>query len=354
MIRAEDVISVTGKAVVAAAEQVTFIGYTGSANSISVINDNVYKLNLQFDTIGRTGRGNSWPVDVMYISDAAATQTSVAFGLLDNLRLSIAKQPEETATLRLINSAALVGDDRFTSTVTTVHGSKYLTFSANFAVIGADQTLAVGDLIRIGTAADIAGAVALGSTVYKVVTLVSATVVEIDRPFTGASGTNTGSQDTSIITAATVGNYGIRIDGVAPTWVLGKRPWSKVTFKVGLTDFGSTVVTYNTAASLGAGGVQSIQDLEWFCHGEQGDRYRSDYMYQGYTSQAGAATTFRQLCIMWAPGSRVEGIGGPGHNPKQLILAMEAGPSVPNNNDQSDILYDVVTAYTGITTGIGW
>lgn len=355
MIKAEDVINVTGSLVVAAVEQVTYIGYTGSANSISVINDNVYKLNLQFDTLGRTGRGNSWSVDIMYKSDAAATQTSVAFGILANLVPSLKAQAEPTVTVRLINSAALVANDRFTSTVATVKGSKFLTFSANF-VTTSGLTMAVGDLIRIGSATDDAdAAVALGSTVYKVVTLVSATVVELDRPFTGTTvAANTASTDTSLIPAANVGNYGIRITGVAPTWTLGKRPWSKVTFKVALTDFGSTVVTYTTAATLGRGGVQQIKDLEWFTNGEGGEKYRGDYMYQGYTSQASTATTFRQLCITWANDSRSESIGGPGHNPKQLILAMEAGPAIPDNNDQSDILYDVVTAYTGITTSIGW
>ncbi len=340
-----DIITAKGIETSAAAEQVTYIGYTGSANSIAVINDNVYKLNIQVEQIGRTGRGNPYPIDIMYRSDAVATQTSVAFGLMANLVPSLKMMSEAPITARLINSCALVNNDRFTSTVTAVKGSKYLTFSVNFATTSG-LTMAVGDLIRIGDASDdVTAAVALGSTVYKVITLVSATVVEIDRPFTGESGVATASTDASLIPIATAGNYGIRLDGVAPTWVLGKRPWNKNTFKVGLTDFGSTIVTESTRAALGKGLENQIRDLEWFTQGEGGAKYRGDFISQGYTSRVEASGTYKQISITWASKSRSESIGGPGHNPKQLIIALH---STADNNDANDIIIDVLEAYTGV------
>jgi hypothetical protein len=346
LIKSEDIIRYNVVATAAAAEQVTYIGYTGSGNSISVINDNVYKLNLQFDTIGRTGRGNTVPVDIMYKSDAAATQTSVAFGLLGNLVPSLAKMTESPCVVRLINSAALVANDRFTSWVAGVKGSKFLTFQTNMATTSV-LTIAVGDLIRIGDASDdVTSAVALGSTVYKVITIVSGTVLEIDRPFTGASGTATASTDCSLIPIATAGNYGIRIDGVAPTWVLGKRPWNKNTFTVGLTDFGSTLVTYSTAASLGKGLINQMKDLEWFCLGESGNKYRGDYMNPSYTSQATAAT-YHQACFLYADKGRNEGIGGPNNNPKQLIIATDTSYHA---TDTTDLLWTALDAFTGVTS----
>jgi hypothetical protein len=345
LIEQADIITAKGIETSAAAEQVTYIGYTGSANSIAVINDNVYKLNIQVEQIGRTGRGNPYPIDIMYRSDAVATQTSVAFGIMGNLVPTLAKEAEKPIVARLINSCALVNNDRFTSTVTAVQGSKYLTFSANFATTSG-LTMAVGDLIRIGDASDdVTAAVALGSTVYKVITLVSATVVEIDRPFTGAGGVATASTDASLIPIATVGNYGIRLDGVAPTWVLGKRPWNKNIFKVGLTDFGSTIVTESTRAALGKGLENQIRDLEWFTQGEGGAKYRGDFISQGYTSRVEASGTYKQISLTWASKSRTESIGGAGHNPKQLIIALH---STADNNDANDIIIDVLEAYTGV------
>ncbi len=346
-IKSEDIIRYNVVATSAAAEQVTYIGYTGSANSISVINDNVYKLNIQVEQIGRTGRGNPEPIGLMYKSDAVATQTSVAFGIMGNLVPSLAKMVEAPITARLINSAALVNNDRFTSTVTAVKGTKYLTFSANFATTSG-LTMAVGDLIRIGDASDdVTSAVALGSTVYKVITLVSATVVEIDRPFSGASGTATASTDASLIPIATAGNYGIRLDGVAPTWVLGKRPWNKNTFRVGLTDFGSTIVTESTRAALGKGLINQMKDLEYFCLGESGNKYRGDYMQPSYTSQATAAA-YHQACFVYADKGRNEGIGGPNNNPKQLIIATD---TTYDATDNTDLLWTAIDGFTGVTSG---
>jgi len=345
LIKVTDIITAVGSETAAAAEQVTYIGYTGSGNSISVINDNVYKLNIQFDTIGRTGRGNTSSLDIMYKSDAAATQTSVAFGLLGNLVPSLAKMTESPCVVRLINSAALVDNDRFTSWVAGVKGSKFLTFQTNMATTSG-LTIAVGDLIRIGNASDdVTNPVALGSTVYKVVTIVSGTVLEIDRPFTSASGTATASTDCSLIPIATAGNYGIRINGVAPTWIIGKRPWNKNIFKVGLLDFGSTVVTESTRASLGVGLENQIKDLEYFCNGGDGNKYRGDYMYTSYTSRVPASATYKQICLTWASKSRSESIGGPGNNPKQLIIALHI---TAVDNDANDIIIDVLEAFTGV------
>jgi len=345
LIKADDLISFSGLETAAAAEQVTYIGYTGAGNSISVINDNVYKVNLRFTQLGRTGQGRQETVDVMFRSSASATQSEVAFGLETNLRLSLSKQPEETVTVRVINSTALVNNDRCDHNVTVVNGSKYITTAADWSTAGGVVT-AVGDYVRLGTAADANGAVALGSSVYKVISAPSGTVLELDRPVTGASGTYNANSAVSTIPAANIGNFGIRLDGIAPTWVLGRRAWQKVSFTVGLLDCGSTVVTYTTASALGQGLENQIRDLEWFCNGESGEKYRGDYMYKAYTSRVEASGTYRQINLTWASKSNTESIGGPGHNPKQLIIALHTSA---DNNDANDIIIDILNAFTGAT-----
>lgn len=347
LIKQEDIITAKGIETSAAAEQITYIGYNGSANSIAVVNDNVYKLNIQVESLNRTGRGNPFPIDLMYRSDAAATQTSVTFGIMGNLIPALAKQPESCMTAKVLNSAAVTAANgtKAGQETTVVQGSKFVTFETDLGYAAAGALVVVGDLLRIG---GIGAGTALTSSVYKVVALTSTTVVELDRPVLEASGTYDdvgGTSDLEVIPAASIGNYGIKLTGVAPTWKLGKRPWNKYMFKVSLGDFGSTIVTESTRAALGKGLENQIKDLEWFVNGEDGSKYRGDYMYEAYTSRVEASGTYKQISITWASKSRSESIGGPGHNPKQLIIALH---STADNNDANDIIIDVLEAYTGV------
>jgi hypothetical protein len=348
--KASEIITYRGIATHAAAEQISYIGYTGSGNSISVINANTYNLTIHFYQTGRTGQGRDEYIDIMYKSDDSATATSVAFGLMGNLVPSLKKQPESTIVADVINSAALVNNDRLHHALTVVNGSKYATIATDWTTSGA-VVPAVGDLLRLGSATGTNAAVALGSPVYKIISFPgSALVVELDRPYTGASAALTLDVAASVIPIANVGNYGIRLTGVAPTWTLGKRPWQKVAFTIGLTNFGSTAITYSTAADTGQGLEDQIKDLEWFTQGEGGDKYRGDYMYQGFTSRVTSGHTFNQLAITWTGAGRNESIGGAIRNPKQLILAID---TLYDNNDANDIVIDVLDAYSTMTSGIG-
>ncbi len=341
-IKAEDIISYRGIAYAAAAEQITFIGYTGAASSIRVINDNVYKMKINFTEIGRTGQGRQNHIDVMYHSADAATATEVTFGLMTNLRGSLDAEPVNVITAGVRNSAAVTAGNALDHDTTVVQGSKYVTIATN-SQYATGSELAVGDLLRIGT---VAGGTALTNNVYYVEELVSITVVKLDRPVTDASGTYaTGTDDIEVIPAASIANYGISLTGVAQSWTLGKRPWSKIVFTVGLEDFGATEISYNTAASLGSGTENQLRDLEYFCKGQKGNTYRGDpRSYIPYTSAVSAADTFEQIAITWASNSRSEGINGPGHNPKQLIIACEQSY---DNTDANDIVIEVLDAYAG-------
>jgi len=349
LFKTEDVITYNAIATAAAAEQVTYIGYTGAANSISVVNDNTYKLNLTFYQLGRTGQGRLEKVDVSYHSDDSATQTSVAFGIVDVLSKTLAKQPEPTITVRLINSAALDANHLFEDEFAVVQGSKYITSDGDLTTDDTSHTAVAGDLVRLGTAADAVGAVALGSTVYKIISVIGTTILELDRPVTTATGAYTEGSHASLIPAATIGNYGIRLDGVAQTWILGKRPWQKIMFSVGLLDFGTTAITESTRASLGRGLINQMKDLEWFCEGESGNKYRGDHeSYIPYTSQATLAA-YDQIAITWASDSRTESIGDIGNNPKQLIIGIDPAS---HNGDVSDLMIEVLDAYLTLSSGL--
>ena len=346
--KAEDIISYRGIAYAAAAEQITFIGYTGAASSIRVINDNLYKLRIRFTQIGRTGQGRQEMIDVAYKSAAAATATEVTFGFMTNLRGSLDAQPEDVITAGVRNSAAVTAGNLLDHNATVVQGSKFITVGTNLTYAATVGNTAVGDLYRLGT---VGAGTALTNNVYYIEELVSATVVRLDRPVTDASGTYaTATADIEVIPAASIANYGISLTGVAQAWVLGKRPWSKISFTVGLEDFGATEISYNTAASLGVGTENQLRDLEYFCQGQKGNTYRGDARsYVPYTSAVSAGDTFAQLCIAWASKSRAESIGGPGHNPKQLIIACHTSY---DNTDANDIVIEVLDAWSTQASGL--
>ena len=341
MIRGQDIITYRERLTAAAAEQVTHIGYTGAGGGIQVINDNPYKIKIQFYEEGRTGQGLNDFVSAYYISDATATGTEIAFGLEELLRLAFDKHAERPVQIEILNSAAVVAGNAFDENITVVNGSKFITSAVDYEYGGVD--LAVGDFIRIGT---VGAGTALTDAVYRVVALTSATVTELDRPVTDPSGLYaTATDDMVVIPAATItdAGFGFQLTGIARTHIVGKRPYSKVRFTVGLENFGTTATTYTTAMSLGHGIDAEIMDLEYFTEGQHGYKYRGDYMYNpAYTTRVVADHTYDQLSITWAPGSRVEGIGGPGHNPKQLIVAAD---SLYIDGEAADTVFEVLEAY---------
>lgn len=348
-IKAENIISVRPIVSANFAEQVTHLGYNGTSGAIQIINSNTYKLKVNFEQVGRTGQGMNDFVSAFVESDSSATGGEVVFEIEQLLRLAFNKQAERPIRMAVLNSAALVPNNEFDQDITVVQGSKFIVSAVGYTTVGGVITAAVGDFIRLGSATETDAAVALGSAVYKVVAI-NASVMELDRPVTGVSGTYTASADVELIQAATaeIANWGIRFTAIAPTHEVGKRPYSKIAFTLGLEDFGTTTVSYTTAMSLGNGEEEAIADLEWFTYGQSGFRYRADYMMPQYTSRVVSGTDYHQVAIAWASDSRTESIGGPGHNPKQLIIA---AADTYANTEAPDIVFEVLEAYTTVDLG---
>lgn len=348
-IKAENIISVRPIVSANFAEQVTHLGYNGTSGAIQIINSNTYKIKINFEQVGRTGQGMNDFVSAFVESDSSATGGEVVFEIEQLLRLAFNKQAERPIRMAVLNSATLVPNNEFDQDITVVQGSKFIVSAAGYTTVGGVITAAVGDFIRLGSATETDAAVALGSAVYKVVAI-NASVMELDRPVTGVSGTYTASADVELIQAATaeIANWGIRFTAIAPTHEVGKRPYSKIAFTLGLEDFGTTTVSYTTAMSLGNGEEEAIADLEWFTYGQSGFRYRADYMMPQYTSRVVSGTDYHQVAIAWASDSRTESIGGPGHNPKQLIIA---AADTYANTEAPDIVFEVLEAYTTVDLG---
>jgi len=359
MIKSEDLITYRAIADAADAEQFTHIGSNGTNGAIQILNSNLYKIKISYYEQNRAGQGLNDFLSCFYESDATATGGEVVFGIEQLLRLSNAKNAEPPVVFHVLNDAALNANHTIDHAVTVVNGNKYIVSADDWSTTGGVITAAVGDFLRIGGAAtataqeNSTAVVAVASTVYKIIAIPAADTIELDRPVTGSSATATADADVQLIQAATAEaeEWGIRVKGVARTHLVGKRPYSKVTFTVGLENFGTTAVTYTSAMTLGHGNPEQIEDLEWFTEGQAGYKYRGDYMYNpAYTSRVTSTSMYNQIAMTWGSNSRSESINGPGHNPKQLTIAID---TLYDNNDANDIVIDVLDAWSTIASGLG-
>jgi hypothetical protein len=141
------------------------------------------------------------------------------------------------------------------NTISVTKGSDRISFSVA-AQHGTDQNYAVGDYI------DISG------VTYSVTEVVSATVLKLDRLYTGdtAALANTAVNERSTLTATN-----IRVTGVAAPY---NNPeidiYEKPTFELA-SDQAGAVVTNTTAMDLGQGTYEQVKKLEFDVQGYLGN-----------------------------------------------------------------------------------
>ena len=265
--KVKDIIALSSEAYNAGSEQVTYVGYNGTSGAINAIDYNEYILSLIYkhDDMMWSEQINIKPYLVTTESGAKASTVATQFAKMINA--------DEYSKVK----AAAVCSAPYTSTngtksgqeSTVVNGSTTITFETDLGYGTGSALITVGDYIRIGTPAGIAGTPTVQSSVYKVIATPTSTTVTVDRPVTEASGTyediGTGTQ-LEVIPAATAeaASWGIKFTGLVLDWVAkGVFPYKQVAFDVTLKGFGSTTQS-TTAASLPKGNYKQVSDLEWF------------------------------------------------------------------------------------------
>jgi len=278
------------KVYVAATEQLDYIGYNGTSGALEAIDDNLYTVRLSLDQTLTSNHGGQYLKRGTYISPASGTtQALVAAGITDSLVKNFKREPERQIRFERVHSNAGAANTITGGTDAThytfTYGSKYVvgTDSAGVAMNGTDEvnaTVVAGDYIRSGTA--------VTDAVYKIVTVTSGTgttpagtpmQLELDIPFQGATVSLAIDSGTEYITAAlaAAGDFGIKMTGIALTWSLPKIHYRKSKWITNIDNFGTALVTKNTAATLGNGAYEQIAEWEWFLQGNEGEIYRSGY-----------------------------------------------------------------------------
>lgn len=330
-----------------AAEQVSYIGYTGSSGSLTATSLNDYVLGITFKHDKDMWSEQANKRIFYYTSDASATQAEIAVGLTSAMGFDTFLTDD--VKVELLTDSAGTACPTGVDTITFTNGSTTISATDIDNATGT-SAIAVGDFIRF--AADTAGTGAeVTDVVYKIVSIdATANTAQLHMPYQGTSGT-IDDTDTEIIVAATAATaaFGIKLTGIAQPFSVGKLKYNKVRFDVTLKNFGSTAVTYSTAANLGNGSYEQVAELEWFAEGFRKAPDRVGDSAPTYTLMATSGQTYDIISVHAdVANSPNHAISGQKNAQVQVILAFIETDTV-NSHEIAAHLY-TTSAVPGMTT----
>lgn len=330
------------KAVSAAAEQISYVGYNGTSGSITATSLNDYVLGITFKHDKDMWSEQANKRIFYYTSDASATQAEIA----DGLNLAMVSDTFLTDDVLVERVCNVAGTEALGASDTIVgsRGSKTLTVVETGGVL--PYLFAVGDYIRIGTA--------VTSPIYKIaettVTVADGGTITLDAPLQASvslSGTGVGEYITAA--EAATANFGLKLTGRALDFIVGKLKYTKVMFDTTLKNFGSTSVTVSQRAALGSGTYEQIAELEWFANGFRVAPDRFGDSAPTFTPNAVSTLTYDIISVHSdVANSPNHAISGQKNAQCQVILAFDQADTT-NGNDLAAALY-TNSAVPGLTT----
>lgn len=225
--------------------------------------------------------------NVVFVPDAlVTTQLDLAKAVVKNqMKKYMIDGSSITAVMVNGGTAATIG----ATTATVVHGSPTVTYSAA-------HSLAVGSIVRLGITSPAASGIGVGVPVYSVKEVVSTTVVTLDMPYAGPSGT-IANADHGVIAAPL--NYGVRFTGKALPFRRDFFKFKRVSFTLQMSGFGTTPLYKTQDALYGYGDGRLVLEEESFSKGFEGalNRMTVPLPTANETFQASATTGTAALVI---------------------------------------------------------
>ncbi len=261
----------------AATLQLDYLGSNGTTGSINVINDNLYKINIQVQELLRSSSDGRRAKFGIYLSDSAATQAEISIGLTGSLVDNFNREAEQFITFKAISSHTPDTNNTMDETVTITKGSKKISIATDYDYnTGTD--LVVGDFIRI---APTDTATLVTDDVYRIEVITSTSDITLDRPIQIASGTRThGNNGCEAITAAAAltADWGVALTGITLAFAKGKENYGVSRWESQMIDFGTTTDNRGTTAPTpGSGVINQMKQLEWFTRGNDGEEGRESF-----------------------------------------------------------------------------
>ncbi len=267
-----DVIAADGTDGTAATQQVTILGYNGTAGSIDATATN-YILTFVGDWDWAMWEEQKYRYAFNYYS-LNPTQQSIATSFSTQFNrqqfYQVLNGTGQSAKCEVLNSGA-AADWTSAGTVAVVNGSDIVTLSATSV-----DAQVVGAILRLGATGSGVGVtipVYIVTAIPSTDSTLSSTQVRIHTYFQGttAAALDATSGDAGLVTAGT--NWGLKFTGLPLTW--GIPPYSDfkyqvVSFHFDMVGFGTTTVSNPTLPNRGQGTYQEVAEYENFAMGNQG------------------------------------------------------------------------------------
>ncbi len=236
-------------------EQIYEIGYTGAGSAtLDVTTGYDYMVSLTFN--------HDWAVYseqkqqyTLFATSSFNTQRTLAVELSRQGMVAY-NQNSIPVTVAMLNSGTGTADG--TNTIAVVHGS---------SVVVTATALTIGGIYRIGVTGSAVGITLPVYTVKAAHSSISNGYV-LDQCYAGPS--NAALAATAWGSVVEGASWGLRITGKALPFVKDFFKFNKVTFNIGLTGFGATVINKKQEAVTGAGDGRVVSEEESFCKGFEG------------------------------------------------------------------------------------
>ena len=249
-----------------AVQQISTIGYNGTAGSLPSANDTSYFIKLQKNDSDAANRSQPASLFAQFKTDATATQEELALGLVENGIVNMIDEPAN----RYLTFSALCDEAGAAVTGTAVNliwtkGSREVVGDAVNTTI---TNVVAGDVIKVATATT--------SSIYKVKSVTAATAttpykITLTYAFQEETVTVARATNFRILAAASIlAECGVRVTGnVADFDVNAFRDYYANRFTATFSDE-DTLVTSVQGARNGSGMWQQVAMDEYMSYGFEG------------------------------------------------------------------------------------
>ena len=270
-------------------EQVSYLGYNGTAGSMDAANSTYYGLQVILNHTFGMLNNSPLIVTIPYKSDASATQSEVAAGLAIAGTAAFKRQAYKPLKIERINSGA-VSNACGTATASVVNGGKQVVFNEDMTLITTD-----GSILRLG------GIGAGTAPCYIVASndggAAAACIYTLDQEYQGATNAALAA---NLIETVTEGDWGLKFTGISVTDAnfnpVTDDPFV-VSFELGIRDFDTALATYTTEARLGSGTYQLVSAMEARSQFENKTREVSAYPPTSRNFDAVAGSTYNMFAF---------------------------------------------------------
>lgn len=251
----------------AAKQQITVMGYNPATGvgALPVANDTSYFIKIRKNDNDAANRSQPSSLFAQFKTDASGTQKELAFGLAKNGEANFKDEPANGyLQFEVLCDEAGAATGAAADTVVGSKGSKQLTFTDT----GGDTSviaLAVGDLIRIGTATSDEVFLVTASTVTT-----AGGVATLDRPLKDDVSLLGTTVEYITSAAASAAEFGIRLTGKAGNFDVARfRNYYSNRFTATFSD-PTTPVVHVQGAFDGVGVYQKVAMDEYMTYGFEG------------------------------------------------------------------------------------